>query len=110
MPPKPRKRSATRGLQLLLVFVGKLHEDSLKTWRERANVARGDVVLEQLGAQIGKVVAILDQRVDRLTKNGSAADSRNFASHSECACHFRRADFHALCACGLNIGNLLEFR
>src|SRR5260370_36681454 len=71
------------GLQQGLMLVGELYENVFEAGSERANLGDGDAVFQQLFAEIVEVEMILDERVDGLSENGGAADSRDLAGGEE---------------------------
>src|SRR5215470_11179582 len=98
----------TGGLQERLVLVGELDEDVLKAWSERANFGDGDAVLQKLLAKLVEIEVIVDERVDRLSKDGGAANAGDLAREAQSAGDFRRGDFDAQCALRLNVRKLAQ--
>src|SRR5882724_5575730 len=108
MAPKPRKKLRTGGLQHGLMLVGELDEDIFEAGSERTNLGDGNAVLQELFAEIVEIETILDKRVDGLSENRGAADAGEMARKAERAGHFRRGDFHAHRARGLDVGEFAE--
>src|SRR5260370_23315941 len=96
------------GLQQGLMLVGELYENVFEAGSERANLGDGDAVFQQLFAEIVEVEMILDERVDGLSENGGAADSRDLAGEAKRASDLGSGDFDAQRAVRLNVGKLAE--
>src|SRR5713101_7011834 len=96
------------GLQQGLMLVGELDENVFEAGSERANFCDGDAVFQELFAEIVEVEMILDERVDGLSENGGAADSRDLASEAKRASDLGSGDFYAQSAVRLNVRQLAE--
>ena len=59
---------------LRLILVGQFDKDIFETGRERANFRDGDALLQELCAQVVEIEVVFDQGVNRLAKDGGAAD------------------------------------
>src|SRR5260370_17080759 len=96
------------GLQQGLMLVGERDENVLEAGSGRANFCDGDAVFQELFAEIVEVEMILDERVDGLSENGGAADSRDLAGEAKRASDLGRGDFDAQSAVRLNVRQLAE--
>src|SRR2546425_415424 len=96
------------GLQQGLMLVGELDENVFEAWSERANFCDGDAVFQELFAEIVEVEMILDERVDGLSENGGAADSRDLAGEAKRASDLGSGDFDAQSAVRLNVRQVAE--
>src|ERR1700730_735201 len=105
---KPRKRLDTSRLRFRLVLVGQLDKNIFEARLERANVADGDSILEELLAKIVKIEMMVYERVDGLTENSGAANAGELASECQGARDFWRGDFHTLGARRLHVAKLAE--
>src|SRR6266568_2060696 len=94
------------GLQQGLMLVGELDENVFEAGSERANFCDGDAVFQELFAEIVEVEMILDERVDGLSENGGAADSRDLAGEAKRAGDLGSGDFDAQSAVRLNVRQL----
>src|SRR5260370_15449596 len=98
----------TGGLQLGLVLVSELDKDVFEARRQRANFGDGDAVLQELFAEFIEVEMIVDERMNGLPENCGAADAGNLTRITQSAGHFRRGDFDAQGAVGLNLGQFAK--
>src|SRR6266581_9789256 len=96
------------GLQQGLMLVGELDENVFEAGSERANFCDGDAVFQKLFAEIVEVEMILDERMDGLSENGGAADSRDLAGEAKRAGDLGSGDFDAQRPVRLNVGQLAE--
>src|SRR5882762_9040090 len=90
------------------MFVGEFDEHVFKTGSERANFCDGDAVFQQLLAEIIEVEAVIDERVDGLTKNGCAANAGEMAGNAKSTRDFGSGDFNAQRAGWLNVGKFAK--
>src|SRR5882672_7792751 len=93
----------TVGLLFCLMFVGELDENVLKARRQRANFRDGNFLLLQKSAQSLQIEVILNQRMNRLSKNGGTANSGNRARNAQGASDFWSRDFDADSALRLHV-------
>src|SRR5207249_2103230 len=98
----------TGSLQQSLMLVGKFDEDVFEAGSERANLAHGDIVFQELLAEIVEIAMIVDERMNGLSENCGAANARNLARETERAGNFGGGDFHALSAMGLDVGEFAK--
>src|SRR2546425_6926095 len=98
----------TGSLQQSLMLVGKLDVDLFEAGSERANLAHGDIVFQELVAEVVEIEMIVDERMDGLSEDGGAADARNLAGETKRAGNFGGGDFHAHSAMGLDVGEFAK--
>src|SRR5258708_16404546 len=91
------------GLEHGLMLVGELDKDVFETGSEGPNLGDGDAVFQELLAEIVEIEMVVDERVDGLSENSSAADARKLAGEAESTRDFRSGDFHAYRARGLDV-------
>src|SRR6266478_4418557 len=90
------------------MLVGEFDEDVLEAWSERTNFGDGDAVFQELFTEIVEIEMVFDERMDGLPENGGAADAGEVTREAQSAGNFRRGDFHAQCAMGLNVWKFAE--
>src|SRR5580765_2827206 len=90
------------------MFVGELDEDILEAGRQRANFGNGDFLLLKEGAQGFEVELVVNQRMDRLSKNRGAADAGERAGDAQGPRDFRSRNFDAEGSLRLNFGKFAQ--
>src|SRR2546425_3484588 len=98
----------TGSLQQSLMLVGKFDEDVFEAGSEGANLAHGDIVFQELLAEIVEIAMILDEGMNGLSENCGATNARNLAGETERAGNFGGGDFHAHSAMGLDVGEFAK--
>src|SRR5712692_678834 len=99
---------STSGLQLRLMLVGQFDEDVFQAWSEWTNFSDGNAVFQELVAEVVEIEMIVDEGMNGLPENGSAANAGDLAGETKRAGDFRRGDFDPQGALRLNVRKFAE--
>src|SRR5215813_2392350 len=98
----------TVDLQFCLMAVGEFDKNVFETRSERTDFRDGDAAIRKRAAKVVEIKMIVDERMNRLTKDCRAANAGEFANGAKSASDFRSGDFDSQSSCRLDFGKFAK--